>query len=581
MRENRPIGIDAVFDIETESWSTYVLGAVLTRNGRYFSTRDPEALASRILQIDGDVWAHNGGRYDALWLLSVLDAWGTSWRAHLAGARITLLEAARVRVRDSYALVPMGLAKAAVLGGQTKASTGFRCTCGKDCGGYCRIKRSMPARDYKRLDAYLEQDCRATMAMLKAVAGWCEGEEVPLRGTVGATAWAGAQTMLELPSAKWNRGAYQLARSGYYGGRAEVYQPVARKVWLYDRNSSYPAALAETEIPVGDVKAIGVAAGRAYAAGAPGIYRAEVWVPDCEYPPLPVRLESGLAYPWGTFRGAWPAVELREAEACGAKILRVDYGAIWPRAEKILAPWCERIWKLRAGSKPVWAAWIKWLANSLTGKLAQRPERRIVVGGRGMKPPPWEPLGPSLRIWTRPAWRIASCGHVQWAAYLTASARIDLLRQIDAAGDSALYCDTDSCYSSRSQTRKIGPELGEWKLEGTEPTWRCWAPKLYAAGAKVAAKGLPGIDFGGLCRLAAGEAHVSEQGVSGLSSAARGGGDLFRRQRLTRVSHADGLHFGSRILGMDGRTIARSYQDLTGGSQLVSLDPSEDSCVGG
>jgi len=570
-RKSRPIGIDAVFDIETESWSTYVLGAVLTSDGRYFATRDPEALAARILQIDGDVWAHNGGRYDALWLLSVLDAWGTPWRAHLAGARITLLEAGRARIRDSFALIPMGLAKGAALGGQAKAETGFKCSCGKACGGYCRIRRGMPERDYRRLDGYLRQDCVATLAMLRAVAGWLEGEAIPLRGTIGSTAWAGAQAQLDCPSAKWSASAYQLARGGYYGGRVEVYQPVAPRAYMYDRNSSYPAALVETAVPVGDVRTVSRGAGRAYSGGWPGIYRVEVEVPECEFPPLPVRLESGIAYPWGGFGGAWTALELRAAESRGAKIQRVDYGVIWQDVEKLYAPYCERIWKLRSGSDAPWAAWIKWLANSLTGKLAQKPERRIVVGGRGLKPAPWEPLGPSLRIWTRPAWRIGACAHVQQAAYLTASARVELLCQMESAPSrSVLYCDTDSDPSAEPQTRKIGPELGEWKFEGLLHPWRCWAPKLYAAGDKVVAKGMPGIDAAGLARLCAGEPHVSDRGVSGLATAARGGGSLFRRQRLSRISHADGLHFGSRILASDGRTVARSYRDLTSGRQMVS-----------
>jgi len=572
----RGVGVDAVFDIETEAWSTYVLGGVLTAKGEYFETRDPEALASRILQIEGDVWAHNGGRYDALWLLSVLDSWGTPWRAHLAGARITLLEVGWTRIRDSYALVPMSLAKGAALGGVRKSKTGFVCACGRACGGYCRIRRSMSTQDFKRLSGYLEHDCRATLAMLRAVAGWLDGEDHPMRGTIGSTAWVGARGMLDLPCAKWTGEGYQLSREGYYGGRVEVYQPIAGRVWMYDRRASYPAALVETPVPVGKVTCLGATrAGRVYRAGWPGIYRAEVKVAECAYPPLPLRLSTGLAYPWGTFSGVWTSLELREAERRGARILRIDYCAAWRSAERALAPWCERIWQLRAKSEPVWAAWIKLLANSLTGKLAQRPEHRIIVGGAKLHSAPWEPLGPSLRIWTRPAWRIPACGHVHWAAYLTASARADLLKQIEAAGSTALYCDTDSCYSAAPQSRRIGDGLGEWKLEGIEAAWRAWAPKLYAAGEKIAAKGMPGLDVGGLTRVALGAPHVSEEGVSGLRSAARGGGNLFRRQRLVRISHADGEHFGSRILGSDGRTRARSYTDLTGDSLVESLEAGE------
>lgn len=579
MKVAPPIGIDAVFDIETEDWSTYVTGAILDSSGRYFSTRDPEALAACIGQVEGDVWAHNGGRYDALWLLDVLDRWRTPWRANMAGARIVSLTFGKTTVRDSYALVPMRLEDCAPLGGMRKSATGFPCVCGaataerpEGCGGYCSIRRAMPEADYRKLDGYLENDCRATMAMLRAVAGFLEGEEIELRGTVGSTAWAGARGMLDLPAARWNRGAYQLARGGYYGGRVEVFQPVADRAYMYDRNSSYPAALVETPVPVGEPTATARNAARSYASGLPGIVRCEVEVPEAEFPPLPVRLGDSLAYPYGRFRGCWTALELAAAEARGARILRVDYGVFWPRAERILAPWCERVWKLRDAATPVWAKWLKWLANALTGKVSQKPERELMEGGPP-KPKPWEPVGPSLRIWKRPIFRIAACGHVQWGAYLTSSARLDLLLQMEAAPPrSVLYCDTDSDPSSEPQTRHVGSGLGEWKLEGVLSPWRCWAPKLYAAGGKVRGKGLPDLDATGLAAFAAGAPHVSRRGVAGLAAAAAAGGPLFRRRNLTRTCHADGLHFGSRILGMDGRTRARSYSDLTGDSQVVSSD---------
>jgi hypothetical protein len=495
----------------------------------------------------------------------------------------------------------------------------------------------MPEADYRTLDGYLEVDCRATLAMLRAVAGWCEERDVPLRGTIGGTAWADCRLRLGIGSAKWKPGEYEVARTGYYGGRVEVFQPRADSGFRYDRNSSYPAALVETALPVGTPRVLGRAAGASYRAGAEGVYQAEVLVPELHVPPLPLRIGERLIYPTGAFEGTWTALHLRRAEERGAKILRVGYGLAWPKAEPVLRPWCEWVWSERQAATGMWKKWIKWLANSLTGKLAQRPDnlsamlgrpdRTECPGGRcdgmrsdGRQKHPhgrccdhrcsgrcgcWSPLGPSGRIWSRVEWRYPSSGHVQHAAYLTASAEVELDRQLCEVGDGAVYCDTDSVYSTEKIGRKLGPELGEWKMEGTfesgwseewDPDekrfvrkwchgWTALAPKLYRyrdpSGSKVTvrAKGMSKLAPASMRALEGGEPHVVDTGVGSFLSQARRGDGLFRRARLERSYLGDGIHFGGRVLGHDGRTHPLSAEqfalDTTDTDSVSSRDGSE------
>ena len=603
MPRSTVVGVDGILDIETEAWDRFVLGALLDSNGHYRSTRDPEQLALWLCRSRGDWWAHNGGHYDALWFLSVLDGWQTpDVKISLAGSRVTCVELADLRLRDSYALVPMKLADGAQLGGAAKLATGFVCDCGKDCGGYCRIKRTMPERDYRTLDSYLEADCRATLAMLRAVADWCAHRDVPMRGTIGGTAWADVRQRLGMKPARWKPGEYEVARSGYYGGRVEVFQPRADAGFRYDRNSSYPAALVETALPIGTPRILGKAAGAAYRAGSEGIYQAQVEVPELHIPPLPLRAGERLIYPTGKFEGVWTALHLRRAEERGARILRIGYGITWPEAEPVLRPWCEWVWSERKAATGMWSKWIKWLANSLTGKVSQRPDNMSAMLGRpdktecpggrcdGGKHPhgrccdhrcvgkcgAWSPIGPSGRIWSRVEWRYPSSGHIQFGAYLTASAEIELDRQLCEAGDGAVYCDTDSVYATGELFSKIGAELGEWKCEGKFERWVALAPKLYRyvdpEGDKetVRAKGMSKLTAAGMRALEGRAAHVVDTGVGSFLSSARRGSGLFTRSRLERSYLGDGIHFGGRVLGNDGRT-----HPLSASSFLLALNDTE------
>jgi hypothetical protein len=78
----------------------------------------------------------------------------------------------------------------------------------------------------------------------------------------------------------------------------------------------------------------------------------------------------------------------------------------------------------------------------------------------------------------------------QWfgfSSYILSRARIELGKAIIAAGDDALYCDTDSVHMRvGAQDRfesmvPIGDDLGEWKCETPDviPFARYWEPKCY------------------------------------------------------------------------------------------------------
>lgn len=607
------LDVDAVLDIETEDWEHFALGGLLDADGTYRSTRDPEQLVDWLLMRGGHVWTWNGGLFDTLWFAECVRKRGLKFQGTPAGPRVTRLECEGLVIRDAFALIPMALKKAARMAGiELDKETGLPCRCGEDCGGYCSIRRAMPRRDFETLDKYLRKDCEATLATLRAVIAEAERCGYLLAGTVGGSSFKTFSAIVELESAQWpDAQTYYFAREGYYGGRVEVFQPSARRGFSYDINSAYPAALTRVALPVGDfARYTGEKATRAFKRGKEGIYVARVHVPeDMHLPPLPVRTPGGrIVYPVGAITGTWTALELRGAIARGCAT-EIDRALVWGAAETVMAAALAIGWANRARAKSecatgqddckcgpcTLAAWHKWVCNSFTGKLAEAPEKERLIGNpdddevircecrskRACRCNAWRPLDRDGQVWSAPFWRLSDCAHVHFAAYLTAWTRLTLLGQLEddgQGGRSAVYCDTDSVKATAPRARDIGKELGQWGDEGgwTEgidfdtgevvPGFRALAPKLYRQWKGnewfVRGKGLPGLDAAGFDAFARGEPWEISSGVMSFKQAAGKGGSLFAKKALTRRSHADGSHFGGRVLGPDGLTHPRSMAEI-------------------
>lgn len=598
------IDIDAVLDIETEDWSTYVLGAVLTSDGDYFSTRNPRELVDRLLAMGGTVWTWNGGLFDTLWLAQELSELKMEWSGNLAGPRVTWLESSGLIVRDAYALCPMTLKKAARIAGiELAKDTGLPCRCGAACGGYCSIRRAMSEADFALVDHYLRRDCEATIAVLHALSAEADRCGYDLLGTVGGSSYRTFSRIAEVPAARWpNAAAYDRARAGYYGGRVEVFRPACERGFQYDINSAYPYALTQVELPVGEMMVVTDAAkaARAYARGKEGIYCARVVVPlDRFIPPLPKRTPAGrVVYPVGAYGGDWTGLELRAAEARGVEV-SIESAIVWGDKERVMASALAIGWANRARAKAEGndslAAWHKWVCNSFTGKLAEDPHKERILGNppdtsvvlcecrpgrRVCRCDPWRPLDRDGRVWAAPFYRRSPCAHVHWAAYLTAFTRVQLLAGLELAGEAACYSDTDSIKSARELDLAVGNDLGDWGSEGAffpgtlddgtpVPGFEAAAPKVYRihgeGGVTVRGKGLPGLTAAGFDAFVAGAPHEVARGVMSLKSAARapGEGGLFQRRKLSRRHHGDGIHYGGRVLDpASGLTFPREYRQI-------------------
>lgn len=582
--------VDAVWDIETHDWDQFVVGALWTAASgvEVFRTEDELAAALLALPQGFTAWAHSGGRFDVLWLMDWCYRHDCLPPAsiRMSGPSISALAiTGGPTLRDSYRLIPMSLAKASRMfkGGKVKAELGLACVCGKNCKGFCAVRRDMPADTRAKVEAYLVDDVESLRDTLVGLIDFTEGHRLVVRGTVAGSSWASARLHCDLQPSEWDLRCYRFARRGYYGGRVEAPITRAPVIHRYDRNSSYPAALRQP-IPVGVMRLVPNAtrARGCFTRARPGIYRATLQVPESLAPPLPKRVGERCTYPWGKVEGTWPRPEIEHAIACGARLVDVHECLVWADEQPLLKPYVEHVWTLRANAKaeakargedpdkdPL-AAWLKWLANSLTGAFAQDPEAAIFAIGDKADDAQWDSVGVHDWLWKRTLFKIADRAHVQFAATLTGYARIELHHQIRSAGDAWVYSDTDSVFATRELARNVGTDLGEWGYEGRGADWEALAPKVYRYTAEkpdgenkviAKAKGVPNVERHWEA-LAAFQRVPITDGVRSFLQAAARGGPLFKRQDTSRKLAPPTAWCGARLRIDGDRTRAPSVAEL-------------------
>lgn len=586
------LAIDGVFDIETFDWDRYVIGGLLSSSGEYLDTTNPDRLFDWLLKHGGQVWAHNGGRFDFLWFLDIAQRRGIRCQCASAGARLVTVQCGDLTLRDSAALIPLSLADAAAFG-----SVGQ-----KGEWDHNTTRPDMPAAMLRELAGYLEQDCRVLLSALEGFLDVASDLGMTLRPTIGASAWATAAKTIGIEPAELTSAEYYGARAGYYGGRCQVLQTSARAGHHYDLASAYPWALATTPIPTGERYYLaGETAAMTYRAEREGVFEATVITPDMHVPVLPYRLSARVAYPVGKARGWWTGLELRAAEERGIEIEKVHASWVWEESEIVFGDFMAHYWRYRkeVGRKSPRGIAIKLFLNSLTGKLAQSPELetvhvcpepdRIVCcpggdcgGERGncrtrythgarTKPPccdhvctgrcrRWSAIGRA--VWIQPSWRIPGNARPEWAAHLTAATRIRLWDQLTAdgrGGKTAVYCDTDSVFATRERSAVDSADLGEWEREGRFRDFVAVGPKAYRYNdsdghAKQRAKGIGSLNRARWEQFAKGRAVPLRRGIQGIKTAARGDGGLFRVNVVSRANRAVAGWAGDRVINDDGVT---------------------------
>jgi hypothetical protein len=515
-RANPTVKVSGTFDIECAEWSRFVVASTYEPEGARVHN-SISSLVDYLLRRPGLTWfAHAGGVYDFLAVAEEMRAREIPCSVDLAGSRASRIVGGKIVLRDSWPLVPLPLSQAVEFIGERQMEFDpalMPCSCIEPCGGFCRLASAFKSpKVMAHVTERCASDARQLFYVLRRIVAIGAELDLDLRGTIGGTAWATAKRKLDLPNTHHSASEWRTIRKAYFGGRTAVIRPMVDSGRHFDQQSAYASALATIAIPVGKPIALaGRNAERALESDYAGIFSASVDVPDLFIPPLPIREPKRIVYPVGKMRGVWTGLELRNAMDRGVIVESVRWAITWPtkliRFRSLMLEWWNA--RRRAGKETALGAWLRVLPSSLTGKLAENPDKRVasiypreIRMCRGKAPcrnaklrdgvivdrgrctgacGAYSQLDQWGQIWSIPIRRPSPCSHIEWAAHLTAAARIRLLEGMESQGAELAYSATDSVWTSgENPPGTVGSGLGDWEHKEDFTEFHCAAPGQYS-----------------------------------------------------------------------------------------------------
>lgn len=442
------------------------------------------------------IYAHNGGKFDYLFLLHKIRGFVLFKGRGLMSCRIGNHE-----LRDSFHIIPERLANWQ-----------------KDTFDYSKLKRNQRNKYRDEIIRYCINDCRY---LLQIVRGFLD--KFGFKISIGQAAMAELRRSYKVK--KMSEATDGMMRDFFYGGRVECLQ--GKGHWrgdykLYDVNSMYPFVMATYDHPVSN---------EFYRRkGEPGPATCFVEL-ECEnYDALIGKTEQGETTSnvrRGTFRASIYEyrVALRHNLISDVNIISCIDFAERSNFAKFVTPFYEqrqdtkrRLKVLEEGTTEYNECkkddiFLKLILNNAYGKFAQNPRnyKETYISAHGERPPDDEEGFDVLPvyeceqydIWERPNPRL-TFNNVATAASITGAARSVLLEAICNADD-PIYCDTDSIICKSLAADIDNERLGAWKLEATFDEVIIAGKKLY--GMKIA-----GLDDCNPKRI-----KVKSKGVSGLT----------------------------------------------------------------
>lgn len=320
---------------------------------------------------------------------------------------------------------------------------------------------------------YVFRDCEIPMAWLKFIQEQCQDmglERIP--ATLGGLC---TKTFAALGHQNWFEASDDTA-AALTGARVELFSGGGSGRILYvDVNSLYPWCM--TQLFPTCVEKLPRLEGY-------GIAKVDIKIPKMRVAPLPVKEETGrLIFPVGRFGGVWTIHEIKNAVACGAKVLKTHWILGSPDGKPYYRDYITTMYENRQASRSE-AERLFWklLMNNLYGRLAiggvisrtlnlteENFDKGIPYGNK------------VLMDHQMPLPEFTNYLH---AAYVLSYARLRLFSFLKLIPpDDLIYCDTDSVFffCKNQPPFPISADLGQMKLEKELDWCKPWLPKTYAS----------------------------------------------------------------------------------------------------
>ncbi len=470
-----------VFDIEAYSWNRiYAIG--IYDGNKPITLVDTAGSNDTYIEwlldklADGDiVYAHNGGKYDFLFIFDYL----RKNKAKLLDIKVIngsvvmcriMYKEKRIEFRDSYAILPASL---------ERLTNDFNVEHKK-----LKMDYELGVND-KNFVQYFNNDLMGLYEVLEQSQSLLE--KLTLAGnTMNIFIKKFYKEKISNNSLKLN----ELFRQGYYGGRVEIFKLRGVELNYYDINSLYPSVMHDFEYPL--IENHNYEYTNEYIPDTLGYYYCNIKTPDMNIPILPYRREDKkLIFPVGSWSGWYYSPEIAKARELGYKI-DVKRGYVFKKTDYIFKDFVEYYYNIKRHSSGSKKAIAKLLLNSLYGKFGQRTEFDEFIIGNGSERYFYIPF---LNLTRTKRVSYAKYQHSEIAGLITSYARVRLYELFERAGiENIYYCDTDSIITS--SLLKTSDALGDIKNESAISEFIAIAPKVYAYTSKdngevvIKAKGL-------------------------------------------------------------------------------------------
>lgn len=344
-----------------------------------------DALLNRILakrNRDRIIFAHNGGRFDFLFLFDALTKKNKKVSLITQGPRVTALKieitkptkrwdkkkhkwvwsgAHYITLQDSVALLPRKLEQLC----ETFKPEHMKMT------GAIDFEKEKVSKDNELHRQYLEADCKCLWEILDKYRQLPYIRDVGFKMTLASTALAAWRTTLKEKIRTTPDDIQEFVRHSYAGGRCEIFRQVMPKGACYDVNSLYPTMMLKP-LPVEYI----------CESRDPfefGFHDVTVEVPETYMPILWVKTPK-LIFPTGRFRGVYFSEELKLAVEQGARIIKHHKGYHFSERSDLFTDYINDCYQLRLDNPGTDLDFLgKNLMTNTYGKFAERETKEILM----------------------------------------------------------------------------------------------------------------------------------------------------------------------------------------------------------